>query len=287
MSDGWISLDRAIRDHWLYQEKRTFSRYEAWIDILMDANHEENKFMMSGELIQVNRGSFITSIRKLGERWNWSRTKVKLFLSALEADQMLTIKSDTKKTLIIVDNYGFYQGFKLERRHQKAAEVTPKSHRNATEMPQKDTNNKVLSSSPTTKYNNININARARVYDLYQRAFPKKPLNEFIAQSIAEWINDFHGQEEIVCLAIKNAAEYSAENFKYVENTLKRWKAQGVKTEADAKKIIADFDQRKQEKIKREAARQGEEQIQPAELPHVPLYNWVTGKLDGDVESSE
>lgn len=132
MERGWISLNRSIRDHWLYLEKRKFSYYEAWLDILMDANHVENKILMSGELIQINRGQFITSIRKLGERWGWSRTKVKSFLDLLESDSMVIVKSDTKKTLITVVNYDNYQNMDISKRH-----------RSDTEKHQKDTNNNV------------------------------------------------------------------------------------------------------------------------------------------------
>ncbi|EIK13620.1 hypothetical protein MQK_02689, partial [Staphylococcus aureus subsp. aureus VRS6] len=26
---GWISIDRSIQNHWLFKEKRTFSKFEA------------------------------------------------------------------------------------------------------------------------------------------------------------------------------------------------------------------------------------------------------------------
>lgn len=55
---GWIALHRNIRDHWVYQEKRVFSKYEAWLDLLMDANHQNNKFLFDGQLIEVNRGEY-------------------------------------------------------------------------------------------------------------------------------------------------------------------------------------------------------------------------------------
>ena len=75
----------------------------------MMANHEDKKVFFNGEIVTVKRGSFITSIRKLAERWHWSRGRVSRLLNALERDTMVATKRDTQKTLIIVIKYGFYQ----------------------------------------------------------------------------------------------------------------------------------------------------------------------------------
>ncbi len=107
---GWIKLHRQIWDHWLYQEKRSFSRYEAWLDILLMANHSDNRVLLGSELIEVERGSFITSELKLMDRWGWSKKKLRTFLELLEKEGMIQKKSDRKKTTIKVLNYGLYQG---------------------------------------------------------------------------------------------------------------------------------------------------------------------------------
>ena len=108
MQKGFIKLHRRVRDHWLYQEKRTFSKFEAWIDLIMRANYEDKKMLLGNELISVKRGQVITSIRKLCECWGWSNTKVNTFLNLLEQDEMITTKSDTKKTVINICNYNVY-----------------------------------------------------------------------------------------------------------------------------------------------------------------------------------
>lgn len=143
---GWIALHRNIRDHWVYQEKRVFSKYEAWLDLLMDANHQNNKFLFDGQLIEVNRGEFITSVRQLCERWGWSNTKVNRFLKMLEDDRMLIRKSDSKKTVITIVNYDFYQRY-------ESKETTQKRQQNDAEASQKHTNN-----NDKTMNNNVNNN---------------------------------------------------------------------------------------------------------------------------------
>lgn len=133
---GFIMLHRSIQQHWIYDEKRKFSKYEAWLDMLMLANHSNNKFLLGNELIELEPGQFVTSIRKLGERWDWSNTKVTQFLDLLKSDEMIAYKKDTKKTVVTIEKYRFYQGKEEE-------EKTPKEHEKDTETTQKHTNNNV------------------------------------------------------------------------------------------------------------------------------------------------
>lgn len=135
-NNGWISLHRKILEHPFYKEKRKFSKFEAWIDLLLHANHKDNKFILGNELVEVEKGSFITSELKLMERWGWSKTKVRAFLMLLECDSMIVQKKDRKKTTINICNYSVYQGLETEKKPQKDREETVK-------RPQKDTNNNV------------------------------------------------------------------------------------------------------------------------------------------------
>ena len=80
---GWISLSRSIVDNWVWDNGEQFSRGQAWIDLLLSANHEDRKIMFDGKPLLVKRGSFVTSQHKLADKWHWSRHKVSLFLKAL------------------------------------------------------------------------------------------------------------------------------------------------------------------------------------------------------------
>ena len=127
---GWIKLHRDIQEHWLWEDE-PFSRGQAFIDLLMEVNHEDRKVLFNGELIEIKRGSKITSLRKLGERWKWSICKVKKFLEQLQKDGMITYKSDNKKTLVTIEKYSVYQS-------RENTEKTDKEHRNYTEQNQNE-----------------------------------------------------------------------------------------------------------------------------------------------------
>ena len=133
VKQGWVAIYRQIQDHWLWDEK-PFSKAQAWIDMLLLANHDDNKFLLGNELVEVKCGSFISSIEKLKHRWGWSNTKVVSFLKLLESDKMVIKKSDTKKTVITIVNYGDYAVYDKTKTMQKRYE-------NDTETMQKHTNN--------------------------------------------------------------------------------------------------------------------------------------------------
>ena len=126
---GWIKLHRKITDHWLWEDK-PFARGQAMIDLLILAGYNVQSKYVDGNLETVERGSVITSIRKLCDRWGWSNSKVVKFLKTLENDSIIHVKSDTKKTVITIVNYSVYQGFEDEKatqkRHQNDAEATHK-----------------------------------------------------------------------------------------------------------------------------------------------------------------
>lgn len=105
---GWVLLYRSIRDSWVWKSK-PFDTARAWVDLILDANHDEGKFYKDGNLITIHRGQTWTSYRVLGERWGWSKDKVARFLDALERDSMITINATPLGTLLTIVNYSKFQ----------------------------------------------------------------------------------------------------------------------------------------------------------------------------------
>lgn len=141
--EGWLKLYRSIQNHWLWEDK-PFSRGQAFVDLLLMANHKDNKILFNGELIEIKRGSRITSLRQLSDAWGWSTTKVKKFLELLEKENMITVKSDNKKTLVTIENYGVYQEVgnteETQEKQQSNTDVTQKKIKKNSEKNQKKTN---------------------------------------------------------------------------------------------------------------------------------------------------
>lgn len=106
MDKGWIKLNRQIQEHWIW------SNHEfayAWIDLLLLVNRADKKILVDNQLITIKRGQTLTSIKKLAERWGWSRKKTNSFILALERDRMVVKKSTPRYTTLTIVNWGKYQ----------------------------------------------------------------------------------------------------------------------------------------------------------------------------------
>ena len=105
---GWISLHRSIQDNPIWHEK-PFSKGQAWVDMLLMANHAPKEVLIGNKVVLINRGQFHTSELKLAEKWGWSRNKVRAYLTLLEEQKMSTTKGTTKGTTVTIENYTLYQ----------------------------------------------------------------------------------------------------------------------------------------------------------------------------------
>jgi len=126
---GWIRIHRKICDHPFFKERRVFSRFEAWLDLLLSANHKDHRFVLGSEIIEAQRGQIITSELTLMERWRWSKSKVRRYIKNLEDERMVIKKADSKKTSLFIVNYDTYQ-------KTETAEEPQKDHRKTAERPQ-------------------------------------------------------------------------------------------------------------------------------------------------------
>lgn len=109
MAKGYIKLHRAIKDCWIWNDNEPFTKGQAWIDLLLSANHADKKILFEGKLRTIHAGQFHTSILKLSDRWKWDRRKTTQFLKLLESDEMITTNSTTHGTTINIVNWGKYQ----------------------------------------------------------------------------------------------------------------------------------------------------------------------------------
>ena len=110
---GWIRIYRSLTEHWIWSDK-PFSKGQAWIDLLLLANHTERKITVGNEIVDLKPGEFITSEVKLMERWGWGKTKVRTFLKQLENDNMIVKKPNRKQTTVSIVNYTVFQGSKTK-----------------------------------------------------------------------------------------------------------------------------------------------------------------------------
>ena len=116
---GFIRLSRKITENKLWFCE-PFDRSHAWIDLLLICEHTAGQFFSKRGLIQYQRGECTYSLSDLAERWNWSRWKVRNFLTYLEENNMIQRRVEKKTySIITVLNYDKYQNSGTKSRSKK------------------------------------------------------------------------------------------------------------------------------------------------------------------------
>lgn len=108
---GWVKLHRKIIDN-PYWQSEPFSRGQAWVDLLLMANHKPGFVRKQGVRVSLSPGDIGMSETELATRWQWSRGKVRRFVDELEVDGMVERKNtetDRRKFVLSICNYSKYQ----------------------------------------------------------------------------------------------------------------------------------------------------------------------------------
>jgi len=119
---GWIKIHRQLQDNPLWTCE-SFTRGQAWIDLLLLASHKDTFFYKRGVKISLKRGQVGVSGKGLAERWGWSRTKVNKFLLELEKEHQIGQQKNNVTQIVTIVNYAKYQANSTPNdtpeRHQK------------------------------------------------------------------------------------------------------------------------------------------------------------------------
>lgn len=214
---GYIKLYRQIQDCWIWFADEKFSKAQAWVDLLMLANHSDKKIYFNGEVINIERGQNLTSIRALSERWGWSKDSVSRFLKLLENDGMITKICDTHRTLITVMNYEVFQCSETEDETPNGQE---QGHDTDTDKDtgetQIGTNNKLKNDNKNDNKNNIYIAHFEEAWKIY----PKKKDKSRAFQCYMARINSGYSEDELLTATKNYAAECEKDGRpeKYIKN---------------------------------------------------------------------
>ena len=110
--EGYIKLSRKFFSNDMWNEARTFSSCEAWLDLIQSARFEATPRMESigGREVSYTRGQYPASIRFLSKRWHWTERRVRTFLAYLKRENMITLSQDQGMNIITFVKYNEYNG---------------------------------------------------------------------------------------------------------------------------------------------------------------------------------
>ncbi len=134
MYRGYIKLWRSSVDNDLYFAE-PFTKWQAWTDLLLLANHQPNTIGVRGNLVSVDRGQVAAGEDYLAKRWKWSRGKVRRFMGMLR-DRGQTVQQKSHiLSIYTITNWDLYQpdnttDSTTESQQKANRQTTPKNVKN-------------------------------------------------------------------------------------------------------------------------------------------------------------
>lgn len=221
MGKGYIRLHRQIMECSIWETGEQYDKRSAWVELILLANHKDKKVIFNNEIITVKRGQHLTSIRKLAERWGWSRGKVDRFLRLLESDSMVDTKRATNNILINIVNYDIYQYVEDE---QRTTDEPRTDHERATDEPQTDINNNDINeinnkrkdiSKDISKrkvdeyYEDVDVNNAFKDYVRMRKLIKHPMTDEAIKRAKAKLEKLSNGNKELAIAILNQSVDHS------------------------------------------------------------------------------
>lgn len=200
MAKGWICIHRQLQECEIWTKDQQFDMRSAWIDLLLFANHEDKQIVFDYKPMTIKRGQYLTSVRKLSERWKWDKERTLKYLRLLERLGMITKDSNNRRTLLTIENYEKYQGWQ-----DAEPNTTPNSNPNA---------ERTLNEHYPATNNNVNNDNNEN--NKKNRAF-KKPTLEQVREYCQERNNTINPEQFI--------DYYESNGWMVGKNKMKDWKA--------------------------------------------------------------
>ena len=124
--EGYIKLSRKFFSNDMWNEARTFSSCEAWLDLIQSARFEATPRMESigGREVSYTRGQYPASIRFLSKRWKWTERKVRTFLAYLKRENMITLSQEQGLNVITLVKYNEYKGTPADTTNDTVVDTT-------------------------------------------------------------------------------------------------------------------------------------------------------------------
>lgn len=183
---NFIAISRKIFDHEFWEEERSYSKFEAWVDLIQSAFFKEDEIKsewVNNKEVKYKRGQLIASVRFLQKRWNWgSITKVERFLNVLKNKDMVVLEKGQGVNVITICKYDIYNPKKKDERTAKGQGRGQ----------QKDETNNVNKEID----NNISIYAKAIIDFKDMRKTIKKPLSVKALEIIESKLTGMCGNDE-------------------------------------------------------------------------------------------
>ena len=103
---GWIKLDRAVQDHFIWREPEAL---KFWIYLLMAASLTDKVTVFNGKNLTIKRGQLVFGLNAASAKLGISVRRLRTFLKWFESDHMIDKQITNKFSIISIVKFCEYQ----------------------------------------------------------------------------------------------------------------------------------------------------------------------------------
>lgn len=215
--EGWIKLYRKVQENRFYPKNKEFTQFEAWIDLLLNANHSDQEVILGNEVYICKRGQQLRSLDTLSKRWNWSKGRVRRVLHLYQKCSMIVLKPERKTTQITICNYDIYQG-------ERNASDTDNETRTERERNASGTQTR-MNKNDLRMFNNVKNVFSEKVFSEFEKFLKneeanKRPMTDERLNTLVEHLNSIAPTDEEKIKVIRQAVEGNYPGFRAVPKTI-------------------------------------------------------------------
>lgn len=178
-NSGFILVHRRIRDHWIWKDP---IKFQWWIDILMECNHEGKRLNIGFQLIDCERGQTVNSLLTWGKRWGVDISTVRRFFKLCENDHMIVTENLLKTTRLTVCNYDSYNDPRQAKQTQSNSEANAKqfgSNSDAIQTKNELKNEERKSGAPAKNFKELTESEFYQAVAKFKEKYQKEMLRDF------------------------------------------------------------------------------------------------------------
>ena len=157
--DGYIKLHRSILESTVFGNEKLL---KLWIWCLCKASHTKHTTMIGNREVELLRGQFICSRSKASASLGLAPTTFNRLMHVLQDMSMIGLETDSKWTVVTIENYALYQDGKSQSGQIVDSKRTDNGQivdTNKNDKKVKNDNNNI------NNINNNNNNARTRTHE--------------------------------------------------------------------------------------------------------------------------
>ena len=230
---GFIKLNRGFFDNFLWNEARTYSKAEAWLDLIQMARFEASTERIGGKVIELQRGEIPASRRFLELRWTWGSTKVSNFLKMLTDFKMIKQSVKSGQTTILLLNFGTYNDTRTTDKpptNQRQTTDKPEANQNKELQEGKELNNFLLEKE--TKEENLSKENPTEIFPQSESVEPGAEERKKVAQKKERFKPPTVQEVQEYCNERQNGIQaytfvnfYQSKGWKVGNQPMKDWRA--------------------------------------------------------------